>query len=428
MLLYYRLPISATLQYTLQHMKRPHPRAFLRRQYLVKSKLIKFPHHKGKKRVSIITGQLAAGGVERVLLNIILGLPRDSFEVTVYITDFNNNVWIDRFKEYCTVVPISRHLNWTTDEKTITEYLAASILLNKDDVILITNSTVGYKSLPKICHKNKNIRAYDLLHTYGTPAEDDAFLKISYPYDQYLDSRVVISNYLKKYLHSKYSIPNNRILTIRNGIPLGQQEEPYSRSQGKKIIKAKDKKAITYMGRLQADKSPERLVELADHLQDMLRDHDAFIAIFGEGELRNQLEEDSRKRNILNDTIRFYGQTNDPLSVMSASYFTILTSNLEGVPMSVLESMNVGTPTIAPAVGGLPEIIQEGSGILVEFDQCRTEEEKMLHLEEGVIRALNLQPKDLSLIRKNAKLVIKKNFSHMEKDYIQLFAYGTEEK
>jgi glycosyltransferase involved in cell wall biosynthesis len=43
-----------------------------------------------------------------------------------------------------------------------------------------------------------------------------------------------------------------------------------------------------------------------------------------------------------------------------------LSSDYEGVPLSVLEAMAAGKPVIATAVGGVPELVEDGvTGVLV---------------------------------------------------------------
>ncbi|MEG0900715.1 MAG: glycosyltransferase, partial [Clostridia bacterium] len=39
-------------------------------------------------------------------------------------------------------------------------------------------------------------------------------------------------------------------------------------------------------------------------------------------------------------------------------------SRKEGVPVSIMEAMRCGVPAIAPAVGGIPELVTPGTGIL----------------------------------------------------------------
>ena len=56
----------------------------------------------------------------------------------------------------------------------------------------------------------------------------------------------------------------------------------------------------------------------------------------------------------------------------------INTSQNEGVPVSVMEAMRCGVPTIAPAVGGLPELVSEDTGWLYQPQEGA----------EGVLRCL----------------------------------------
>lgn len=405
-------------------------RNYYRTQKYIKTHTVRDNAPSHKLRLSILTGQLAAGGVERVLLSIIKGLPQEEFAITIYITDFSNNVWIDKFKPYATIVHVTKELDWSTDQRLIDRYLSYSVTFNKADVLFITNSESGYRALPRIHTLNrlrlkKHPRIYDLLHTHGTPAENDAFLRISHPFDKYITKRIVISNYLQRYLRTKYHIKDDRISVIYNGLPTQSPTQSTSAKTADVFATDPDVRIVSYVGRLQSDKSPERLVELAHAAKTTLRQKNAVIAVIGDGELRAYLEEKSREYGILNTLIRFYGFTDTPEIYMAQSHFTILTSNLEGMPMSLLESMNLGTPAIAPNVGGIPEIIADQTGILVDFANHTEEDQKMLNLRHGLDTALNLSPADYNKICSNAKSHIDANFKHMEASYLELFKYGT---
>ena len=48
-------------------------------------------------------------------------------------------------------------------------------------------------------------------------------------------------------------------------------------------------------------------------------------------------------------------------------------SSSEGVPVSIMEAMSAGIPTVAPNVGGIGEIVNDRNGVLVEADAGPTE-------------------------------------------------------
>ena len=83
--------------------------------------------------------------------------------------------------------------------------------------------------------------------------------------------------------------------------------------------------------------------------------------IFGDGSLRTSLETQAKVLN-LGDSVRFHGHRND-ISVCMASLDVLLVcSDHEGLPMTVLESIVLGTPVVAHRVGGLVEVLDDSSG------------------------------------------------------------------
>jgi glycosyltransferase involved in cell wall biosynthesis len=260
--------------------------------------------------------------------------------------------------------------------------------------------------------------AVDLLHTYGTPKEKGAFLRTSLPFDKYLQKRIVISHYLRDYFIKHYPIAPNKIDVIYNGVPpLSTTELNDHILQDVGMLHKTS--AITYIGRLQEDKSPQRLVEIAYRSKASLLKAKTKILVVGDGQLRQKLETYAKQLGVLNKTIKFIGYHGDPLSIAKSSRFTILTSDLEGIPMSILESMQVGTPPIATAVGGIPEIFDSTHGLLVALgsNQATT----VANLSSAVDRALTLHENDYSSMQAACKLRINEKFSTMPQQYHKLF-------
>lgn len=58
--------------------------------------------------------------------------------------------------------------------------------------------------------------------------------------------------------------------------------------------------------------------------------------------------------------LRFLGPRDDVEELLEMSSAMVLSSNFEGLPISVIEAMSKGLPIIASKVGGLPELVKNG--------------------------------------------------------------------
>jgi glycosyltransferase involved in cell wall biosynthesis len=95
-----------------------------------------------------------------------------------------------------------------------------------------------------------------------------------------------------------------------------------------------------------------------------------------------RLEQDIRFLGQLphDDVIRFYRT-----KVVSC---TVLASLIEGIPVSLMEAMSYGVPVVATAVGGVPELLGGGCGIIVPPRNAEALADGIASiLQDGVLRS-----------------------------------------
>jgi glycosyltransferase involved in cell wall biosynthesis len=67
----------------------------------------------------------------------------------------------------------------------------------------------------------------------------------------------------------------------------------------------------------------------------------------------------------LAEHIELPGACDDPSVHLARGHMVTLTSDHEGIPNALLEGMAMGRPVVAPRVGGIPELVDDGCGITV---------------------------------------------------------------
>lgn len=74
----------------------------------------------------------------------------------------------------------------------------------------------------------------------------------------------------------------------------------------------------------------------------------------------------------LQDRVDFTGESTDVEAILEGAHLFILASTSEGLPISIIEAMRAGLPTIASNVGGINELIDDGTtGFLVDQGQVK---------------------------------------------------------
>ena len=98
-----------------------------------------------------------------------------------------------------------------------------------------------------------------------------------------------------------------------------------------------------------------------DVFQQYLKSADARLFLVGDGEDRESLEEDAKQRGIEEKVIFWRSVSHEQLPwILNASDVFFMSSRAEGLPNALLEAMSCGLPVVATAVGGIPEVIEDG--------------------------------------------------------------------
>lgn len=142
---------------------------------------------------------------------------------------------------------------------------------------------------------------------------------------------------------------------------------------------------------------------------------EARFLIIGSGEDHEKLKKLVKELDI-EKSIYFMGYRSDIQNLMSQLDLVVLSSLWEGFPLVPIEAFSTGKTIVATAVGGTPEIVQDGvNGYLVTATDVDALSEKICILLE--------QPDIRSAFQEKAKEQYEKNFSFkkLRENYIKFY-------
>jgi glycosyltransferase involved in cell wall biosynthesis len=146
-------------------------------------------------------------------------------------------------------------------------------------------------------------------------------------------------------------------------------------------------------------KNLDMLIEAARLLQGSNMNYR--VSIFGEGYMRGQLQE-KIDRYKLGKTVWLHGHHEDILPVLKALDVFVLTSKHEGLPISLLEAMAVGTIPVCTNVGGMQEVIENNkSGFLLEPNDVEALVDRLVSLHANKLENSVIKQSAIERIRES---------------------------
>lgn len=179
---------------------------------------------------------------------------------------------------------------------------------------------------------------------------------------RYFQSKIIaVSKDLQEILNTLYTSKNT--VLIENGIDIEQL-----------VTQSKEEVTLPYSGkaincalicRLVEIKRPELVILIADHFVNKKHYKNIRFYIFGDGplyEILTNLISDLK----LKEYVYLMGFKHNVPAYLKKMDISLITSDHEGLPINLLESMVLGTYVISHAVGGIPNVLENGEyGTLV---------------------------------------------------------------
>ena len=171
---------------------------------------------------------------------------------------------------------------------------------------------------------------------------------------QFSDRIVSVCPPVRQALLRRYSMLEDKVLVIQNGIAL----EPFL------ALPLRSPHSGTVFGTV------GRMVPVKDHrnlLQAFAFIHqrhpESRLKLLGTGPLAQELMAAARELKIAG-VVEFCGFSSTPATFLNEVDVFVLPSKSEGMPLTLLEAMAAGRPVIATAVGGIPGIVDPQYGWL----------------------------------------------------------------
>lgn len=169
----------------------------------------------------------------------------------------------------------------------------------------------------------------------------------------------VVSDSLKEnVLKLGIEVLENKLSVTYNAVDVERFRPDQTSTFKEEIHIGPQKSVVLFVGNLVWQKGVEYLIRAKEFLNV-----DAEIVIVGDGPLLEELKGIVEFEKM--EGITFTGARNDVENIMPAADVVVVPSVSESFGIVVLEAMASGKPVVATKVGGIPEVVNEKTGILV---------------------------------------------------------------
>ena len=161
---------------------------------------------------------------------------------------------------------------------------------------------------------------------------------------------VALSPLVQQTIADFYGMDCAAIPVVFNGVDL-------SRWEPKKDYSLENPVTLLHIGRFMPQKNHMGLLQAFSRILKTLPE--CHLRLIGDGELVEQVRDCAIQLG-LEKQVEFLGSQENVYPFLKEADLFLLPSEFEGMPMTLIEAMGVGLPIVATAVGGVPDMLEDG--------------------------------------------------------------------
>jgi glycosyltransferase involved in cell wall biosynthesis len=179
---------------------------------------------------------------------------------------------------------------------------------------------------------------------------------------RFCDARVItVSDSARRAFLELHPGMEGRVVRIHNGVDVVPRPGS-GREVRRELGVGEDELLVGMVSALRTEKAHDVAIEAVGLLAERFPKLRLMIA--GQGRLGEELAELAAP---LGERVLLAGRRTDVMAVYDALDVCLHPSRIDAFPTTLIEALAAGTPILASAVGGIPEIVQDGrSGMLIE--------------------------------------------------------------
>lgn len=306
-------------------------------------------------KIGLIITKSEAGGAQSHVLELIDGLLKSGHEPVLATGDEGWLTQQGRARSVAvTVIPDLIHPIRPVQDSRACRQIKQWLLREQPDLLHAHSSKAGL--LGRISAWMVGIPSVFTAHGWAFTGGATAARKLVTVPSEWLAARtggdiICVSRYDRD-LAQRYAIASEaRLHTVWNGIE--DAEMRAAPGSGARPV-------VTMVARFAAQKDHATLLRAIA----MIGDVPCRLRLVGDGPLLPEAKALAADLAI-DDRVEFTGSRTDVTTLLAHSDVFVLASRFEGLPISIIEAMRAGLPVVASDVGGVPELVNEETGILV---------------------------------------------------------------
>lgn len=309
----------------------------------------------------------AEGGMKEHLLSLVRGLRFNGYVIDVACP--GTTVLADELTKAGFKVFIINMVGPLSLKNDLICIIQLKRLISKGhyDIVHFHGSKAGFVGrIAALLAGNKNIVL--TVHNFIVYQEVPIFKRVLFCFGEMILSRVTrkmvtVSEALRKDLMTVYKIPQDKIISIYNGIDCSVFDQVIDKHSAKRKLGINSNRFVVgTVARMAPQKGLEYFIEAIALISEV---SNAFFVITGDGPLRPELEKTVGRLGI-SDRVLFTGLVQNVRDVMAAFDVFVIPSICEGLSITAIEASACGIPVVASGVGGLPEVvINDETGLIV---------------------------------------------------------------